>query len=48
VTEARGRGWRLILGDCLDVLPTLGTVDHVIVNGGLFCWSRWTWIGGST
>lgn len=29
-TEERGAGWRMIHGDCLQVMPTLGKVDHVI------------------
>lgn len=30
--EESGAGWRLILGDCLDVMPTLGMVDAVIAD----------------
>lgn len=30
--EESGAGWRMILGDCLEVLPTLGAVDHVITD----------------
>jgi len=28
----RGNGWEMHLGSCLDVLPTLGPVDHVITD----------------
>lgn len=31
-TEWCGEEWRLIHGDCLDVLPTLGKCDHVITD----------------
>ena len=31
-TEERGAGWRMIHGDCLQVMPTLGKVDHVICD----------------
>ena len=43
MTEVTGPGYRLILGDCLDVLPRLGRVDAIIcdppyginiINGG--------------
>lgn len=27
-----GNGWTMHLGDCLEVLPTLGAVDHVITD----------------
>ncbi len=30
--EESGVGWRMILGDCLDVMPTLGKVTHVICD----------------
>ena len=30
--ECSGVGWRLIRGDCLDVMPTLDAVDHVIAD----------------
>lgn len=30
--EESGKGWRLILGDCLEVMPTLDRVDHVITD----------------
>ena len=32
MTTVRGQGWELHLGDCLDVLPTLERVDHVITD----------------
>ena len=32
MTEWSGDGWRVIHGDCLDVLPTLGKCDHVITD----------------
>ena len=32
MTEWSGDGWRVIHGDCLDVLPTLGQCDHVITD----------------
>jgi len=32
VTVERGRGWTMHLGDCLDVMPTLERVDHVITD----------------
>lgn len=28
----RGDGWEMHLGDCLEILPTLGPVDHVITD----------------
>lgn len=30
--EETGRGWRMILGDCLEVMPTLGRVEHVMTD----------------
>jgi DNA modification methylase len=30
--EESGRGWRLILGDCLQIMPTLDRVDHTICD----------------
>ena len=30
--EEHGNGWRLILGDCLEVMPTLGKVDAVVTD----------------
>lgn len=32
MTEVTGPGYRLILGDCLDVLPGLGKVDSIICD----------------
>jgi site-specific DNA-methyltransferase (adenine-specific) len=32
VTVECGRGWQMHLGDCRDVLPTIGPVDHVITD----------------
>lgn len=30
--EASGRGWRMICGDCLQVMPTLDPVDHILCD----------------
>lgn len=32
MTTERGNGWEMHLGDCLDVMPTLGQADHVITD----------------
>ena len=32
MTTRTGRGWTLHLGDCLDVMPGLSSVDHVITD----------------
>lgn len=32
MTEANGNGWRMILGDCLEIMPTLSRIEHVITD----------------
>jgi len=32
VTQVSGRGWTMYLGDCLEVMPGLDPVDHVITD----------------
>jgi site-specific DNA-methyltransferase (adenine-specific) len=29
---AHGKGWTMYLGDCVELLPTLGPVDHVVTD----------------
>lgn len=30
--EESGNGWRLLCGDCLEIMPTLDRVDHIITD----------------